>query len=111
MKEREEKVYICPECPQWFEVPEDLGPHLERHRPMTAPVFSIRGKPRSVACPKECGRYFIKKGNRDGALPLLLAEHILLCDGSLPLVDEIGSLVSVYDQLPLPWDKAEELCG
>ncbi len=73
-------LFVCPECPERFEKPEDLGPHLERHREITkAAPPSPRGKPRSFPCPKDCGRHFPKLTGED------FRAHYKLCDGSVPI--------------------------
>ncbi len=73
------RVWECPECPEKFSGPEALGPHLERHRPVYPPLFTARGLPASRPCPKGCGRHF-GRGSQ-----LQAEEHVLNCDGSLPL--------------------------
>jgi hypothetical protein len=75
---------FCPECGELFPRAEDLGPHLERHRPVDGPEFSLRGKLRSVHCPKGCGRWFVIQ--RGG--PKELRQHERLCDGSPPLAPQ-----------------------
>ena len=71
---REQYLIGCPECPAEFKTPEELAPHLERHRPVVEPR-KIRRAP-EVACPKECGRSFTSRQER--------SEHFLICDGSRP---------------------------
>lgn len=80
VEERAAKFFQCPECHEHFETPDGLGAHLERHREVLPPADpSPRGKPRSVPCPKECGRHFDIKNKKE------LGHHIPLCDGSAPI--------------------------
>jgi hypothetical protein len=78
--ERAAVAFICPECREPFGVPEKLGAHIERHRPASAPSFTLRGLPASRACVRGCGRHFRK---RDENLERL--RHEKVCDGSEPL--------------------------
>ena len=77
------KVFACPECHKEFETPEILAVHLERHRPVDGPVYSIRGKLRSILCPEGCGRYFKQQPGRN--IHPDTRHHLATCDGSSPL--------------------------
>lgn len=71
-------IFCCPECGMKdFRMLQDLGRHIERHRPMVdaAPPMSGRGKRR--LCPMKCGRVFWRLQN--------YTEHIPMCDGSEPI--------------------------
>lgn len=81
---RENRIYVCPECPHFAASPEGLGEHIERHRPADAPVISKRGKKVSHQCPRGCGREFSEKVSR--------REHAKACDGAPP----ISSLPRTY---------------
>jgi hypothetical protein len=72
-------VYICPECQQVCADAEELGPHIERHRPVEAPRFTERGRPATDPCKKGCGRHFPKNDQYENR------RHEKLCDGSPPL--------------------------
>lgn len=81
---------MCPECGQnSFRTPEDLGTHLERHRPVDTAKFSTRGIPLSRECPKGCGRWFVVRRSENSTRQALeskeLNAHVRLCDGSEPL--------------------------
>lgn len=73
------RVFFCPECREEFRVPEALGGHLERHRPVGAPVYSRprRKTPvqRSIECPKGCGRHFANVTGAHEMKKGLLNEH------------------------------------
>jgi hypothetical protein len=83
----EGRPYMCPECRNEFKDATDFGPHLERHREMTPPMFSKTGKPRSVECPKGCGRHFPRGSDKAAPGGLQLAEHVINCDGRPRLPD------------------------
>jgi len=82
------RIIQCPECP--FEGNGDqVGSHIERHRPMGFPIYSKRGKLVSCLCPKGCGRYFNRPKDalevpNEGQNNSLneLRFHVLSCDGS-----------------------------
>jgi uncharacterized C2H2 Zn-finger protein len=78
--EERAKFFECPECHEHFQTPEGLGSHLERHREvLPAAPPSPRGKPRSLPCPRDCGRHFPLKEKRE------YTAHVALCDGSAPI--------------------------
>ena len=78
------KVFFCPECTAQFDVPEELGTHLERHYD-PVPVGQRR-KTRGVCrrapryCPNGCGRFFAATVDQYD-----LKAHTSLCDGSAPI--------------------------
>jgi hypothetical protein len=71
--EAERTRFDCPECPEYFEQPEQLGAHLERHRAAEASDTS------GIPCPRSCGRVFKFHERRE------LKDHSKNCDGSPPL--------------------------
>ncbi len=83
------KAFGCPECRKEFTTPEILAVHLERHRPVDGPIYSIRGKLRSVLCTQGCGRYFKQSPNR--RIHPDTRHHLTTCDGSSPLLERSGS--------------------
>lgn len=72
------KPKACPECGHEEKTFEEMGAHLERHRPVEGAQVSRRGKRLTKPCPRGCGREFPKPGP--------LKEHVALCDGSAPIV-------------------------
>ena len=79
--------FYCPECLCHFDDADELGPHIERHRPFETAEEADRGKG-CVACPKGCGRFFGLAQKRN--VPMDLYEHVRLCEGLLPL-EESGN--------------------
>ena len=77
------KAFGCPECREEFKTPEILAVHLERHRPVDGPIYSIRKKLRSILCPHGCGRYFKLSGDKRPNPEA--SHHFRTCDGSSPL--------------------------
>lgn len=71
--------YICPECPVMYATPEELGPHIERHRPVEGALFNQIGEMISRPCPQGCGRFFARGRKLD------FHAHVKNCDGSRPL--------------------------
>ncbi len=106
--ERAEKVefpvrpYLCPECEYNTQNPDEMGRHIERHRPMTGPQFGKHrckecrgagcddchgtGRRRITReCPNGCKRHFRRPpGPKKFKGTLEMNAHIRNCDGSPP---------------------------
>lgn len=88
------RMVQCPECD--FEDKDGgiVGSHIERHRQLGVPVYSLRGKLLSKICPKGCGRFFsrptdltTKVGEEERLNEIReLKQHISVCDGLPPLI-------------------------
>ena len=81
---RAKTEFDCSNCPEQFKDLEVMAVHLQRHLDVKGPIFTIRGKKRSIKCPKGCGRHFPCQPKHKPK-----AEdqyHMEICDGSAPLV-------------------------
>lgn len=74
------RFFVCPECGHVAKTSENLGTHIERHRPPD----SLDGK-KTRFCPKGCGRSF--RFNYRKGEPISYREHAKLCDGRPPLAE------------------------
>lgn len=78
------RFFFCPECGIPTATPEELGPHIERHRPPEEPSDEA-----PLLCAKGCGRLFSPFGK--GKRPPSLREHEAICDGKPPLTASYDS--------------------
>lgn len=80
------KAFACPEdgCIAVYQTPEELGSHLERHRPQPkdkGPEDTGLYYP----CGGGCGRWFRVKSRASLMKPAALLDHEKLCDGREPI--------------------------